>query len=146
MSGQWPPRPHADLVSEAIPLFFIARDSDGFWVARDADGRAGGIFLARRSALHFAKRHSQPFGCATVFLPNRIELDIGNQGNRFAASLAATKRVLAGLVPKALQKLFATVSQTRADVRRNRAAIERDLFRDYARHATKNDDDLPLVQ
>src|SRR6266850_2414939 len=53
------------VVSEAIPAFFIGRNKEGFWIARDAKGRIGGIFLLENSALSFAKRHSQPGGCAT---------------------------------------------------------------------------------
>ncbi len=35
------------IVSELIPAFFIGRNKEGFWVARDARGRIGGIFPAR---------------------------------------------------------------------------------------------------
>ena len=36
-----------DIVNEAIPAFFIGRNTDGFWVARDARGRLGGNLSAR---------------------------------------------------------------------------------------------------
>ena len=39
------------IVSETIPAFFIGRNKEGFWVARDAKGRIGGIFLFENSAL-----------------------------------------------------------------------------------------------
>lgn len=42
-----PQRPGPALLSEAIPLFFIGRNKDGLWVAREADGRIGGIFLLK---------------------------------------------------------------------------------------------------
>ena len=45
-----PQRPDPSILSEAIPLFFIGQNRDGFWVARDADGRVGGIFLLKQSA------------------------------------------------------------------------------------------------
>jgi len=144
-TAKWPARPANHIVSEAIPVFFIARNRDCFWVARAADARTGGIFLTKRSALLFAKRNSQPLGCATIFLAERFELDIRNQGNRFADPLSAIKRALADLVPKALQKLLATSAQARADMRRNRTAIEKDLLQGHARHTTKNDDDLPMM-
>jgi hypothetical protein len=32
------------IVSEAIPAFFIGRNKDGFWVARNANGKIGGNF------------------------------------------------------------------------------------------------------
>jgi hypothetical protein len=35
------------ILSESIPAFFIGRNQEGFWVARDARGRIGGIFPAR---------------------------------------------------------------------------------------------------
>ena len=57
-----PPRPDPEVLSEAITLFFIGRNQDGFWVAREADGRTGGIFLCKRSALRFANRNAQPEG------------------------------------------------------------------------------------
>ena len=37
----------ASIVSDAIPAFFIGRNGDGFWVARDAKGRIGGHFPAQ---------------------------------------------------------------------------------------------------
>ena len=39
------------IVNEAIPAFFIGRNKEGFWVARDGKGRIGGIFLLENSAL-----------------------------------------------------------------------------------------------
>jgi hypothetical protein len=79
----------AAIVSEAIPAFFIGRNKEGFWVARDAKGRIGGIFLLENSALSFARRNSRPAGCATIFPFERFELDLENKGNRFAAQLGS---------------------------------------------------------
>lgn len=153
LTSRWPQRPSAHIVSETIPVFFIACNSDGFWIARDAAGQTGGIFLTKRSALRFAKRLSGPFGGATVFLPDRIELDIKDQGDRIAAFVANIKRRLVGTFRKGVRKLLAsqqillaTISQARSDERRNRAAIERDLFQGRARYSTKNDDDLPVIR
>jgi hypothetical protein len=95
-----PQRPDPSILSEAIPLFFIGRNRDGFWIARDADGRVGGIFLRKQSALQFAKRNTQPAGCATMFLSERFELDIENKGNPLIAHLGAAKRVLTRLAPR----------------------------------------------
>jgi hypothetical protein len=69
------------VVNASIPTFFVGRNRDGFWIARDTKGEHGGIFLFRSSALAFARRASRPFGCATVFLSERFELDVENQGN-----------------------------------------------------------------
>ena len=89
---KWPQRPHPDILSEAIPLFFIGRNKDGFWVALNSDGSAGGIFLLKRSALWFAHRKTQPWGCATMVVSEPLELDIANEGNPLLARFGATSR------------------------------------------------------
>ena len=71
----------ADILNASIPAFFIGRDKDGFWLARDSKGRAGGLFLLESSALAFARRRAWPSGCATVFSSEVLELDVENQGN-----------------------------------------------------------------
>jgi hypothetical protein len=78
-----------DIVNEAIPAFFVGRNKKGFWVARDAKGRIGGIFLLENSALSFARRNSRPAGCATIFPSERFELDLENKGNPLAAQLGS---------------------------------------------------------
>ena len=77
------------IVNEAIPAFFVGRNKEGFWVARDAKGRIGGIFLLENSALSFARRNSRPAGCATIFPSERFELDLENKGNPLAAQLGS---------------------------------------------------------
>ena len=42
------------IVNEAIPAFFIGRNKDGFWLARDVKGKLGGVFLFESSALSFS--------------------------------------------------------------------------------------------
>src|SRR6185437_15834809 len=59
-------RPGADILNEAIPAFFIGRNRSGVWVARDANGKSGGLFWSRKAALRFA-RTVWPDGCATIF-------------------------------------------------------------------------------
>ena len=95
-----PQRPDPSILSEAIPLFFIGRSRDGFWVARDVEGRVGGIFLRKRSALKFADKNAPPVGCAKMFLSERFELDIENKGNPLVARLGAAKRILVRLARK----------------------------------------------
>jgi hypothetical protein len=80
------------IVSEAIPAFFIGRNKQGFWVARDAKGQIGGIFLLEDSALSFARRHSRPAGCATIFPSERFELDLKNNGNSLVPYLGSLVR------------------------------------------------------
>ena len=81
------------VLSEAIPAFFIGRNKDGWWVAREARGRIGGIFLLQRSALSFARRNSEP-GYATISPAARFELDLENSGNPIAVVLASLRRLV----------------------------------------------------
>lgn len=74
-----------DVVSAAIPAFLIGRNQARLWVAREAKGRAGGLFLFRSSAIDFANRRSAPERCALVFPTETFELDIENQGNPLVA-------------------------------------------------------------
>jgi hypothetical protein len=85
------------IVNKSIPAFFIGRNQDGFWVARDTKGLIGGLFLLESSAVSFAKRHSKTTGCATIYPSARFELDLENDGNPFVAQLASFKRLLARL-------------------------------------------------
>ncbi len=82
------------IVSAAIPAFFIGRNREGFWLARDVKGETGGIFLFESSALSFARMHSRPAGCATIFPAERFELDLENRGNPFIAQLGPAMRFM----------------------------------------------------
>jgi hypothetical protein len=95
----FPHRPDSAVLSETIPFFFIGRNHRGLWVVREAEGRTGGIFLFKRSALRFAQRASAPIGYATMALGERFELDVDNQGNPLAAWLDAVLRSVAQLIP-----------------------------------------------
>jgi hypothetical protein len=86
-------RPGPEVVHESIPVFFIGRNRDGLWVARDAEGKLGGIFWRKKSALRFAHRSAWPTGCAAVFPQARFELDIENAGNPVVAQLGPLKRL-----------------------------------------------------
>ena len=81
------------IVNEAIPAFFIGRNKDGFWLARDVKGKLGGIFLFESSALSFARQNSRPSGCATIFPSERFELDLENRGNPLIAHLGPLVRL-----------------------------------------------------
>jgi hypothetical protein len=150
-----PQRPNPSILSEVIPLFFIGRNKDGFWVAREADGRIGGIFLCKHSALRFANKNTQPWACATMFVSERFELDIENNGNPLVAYLAAGRRLVLRLAQRlaasackmaaAGRMTIARFSRVLAEKRMHRAAIERELFRGRYKHASKNDDDLPIA-
>jgi hypothetical protein len=150
----FPRRPDANVFNETIPLFFIGRNENGFWVAREAEARTGGIFLFKRSALRFARKNSTSVGCATMFVAEPVELDVENQGSPFVALLAAAVGVAArrapllavfiGMAVAEWQKLVAQVSRAVAGERRNRKAIEKELFRGQYTLSSKNDDDLPI--
>jgi hypothetical protein len=96
-----------DIINEAVPAFFIGRNKEGFWVARDVKGQVGGIFLFEHSALAFARRNSRPAGCATIYPSERFELDLENRGNPLVRHLGSVirlsrraRRPLAGVIGK----------------------------------------------
>ena len=83
-----------DVVSAAIPAFFIGRNGAGLWVAREANGRIGGLFLFKSSAVDFANRQSAPARCALVFPTEAIELDVENLGNPLIVLAQRAMRLL----------------------------------------------------
>jgi hypothetical protein len=85
------------ILNASIPAFYIGRDSEGFWLARDAGGANGGIFLLKSSALAFARRTSRPTGFATIFPSERFELDVENQGNPLVPYLRPLRRLVTRL-------------------------------------------------
>lgn len=150
----FPKRPDFSVLSETIPLFYIAQNKHGFWVAREADGRCGGEFLFRRSAVRFARCQSAPAGCAMMFLNEALELDVDNEGSRLVGPVAALIDVMTRRTPKLAtffalaiaewRDLVAQITRAFAGERRNRKAIERELFRGEYTLVSKNDDDLPI--
>ncbi|HXX20741.1 MAG TPA: hypothetical protein VEJ46_15160 [Candidatus Acidoferrum sp.] len=69
-----PPRPDRSALNESIPLYYIGRNRNGFWVVRSADGRIGGLFVFKRSAVRFAREESEPAACALMFVAEPLEL------------------------------------------------------------------------
>jgi hypothetical protein len=153
-SERLPPRPDRTVLSASISLFFIGRNRTGFWVAREAAGRCGGLFLFRWSATRFARRNSLAGGGATMFVEHSIELDLPNQGNRLVELIATITDIVgrrapfvANLVRVAIaewRKLNSRISRALTDHRRNREAIENELLGGEYKLASKNDDDLPI--
>jgi hypothetical protein len=133
------------VLSRSIPLFFISRDSDGFWAACDAEFGIGGVFLFQRSALRFAQRNGGPAGCATMILAEPHDLPIDNRGNRFAGRLRPAMRMVKSLAAR-LRSIGARLSRAYIEDRLLRAALEVDLYRSRYKHSNKNDDDLPVVR
>lgn len=89
-----------DVISAAIPAFFIGRNQAGLWVAREAHGRIGGLFLFKSSAVDFAKRQSAPARCALVFPSETFELDIENRCNSLIALAAQARHLIARLAAR----------------------------------------------
>jgi hypothetical protein len=84
-----------DVVSTAIPAFFIGRNGAGLWVAREANERVGGLFLFKSSAVDFANRQSAPAHCALVFPTDTFELDVENRGNFLIVLAQRARQILA---------------------------------------------------
>ena len=152
---KFPRRPSLHVLSETIPLFYICRNRHGFWVARDAEGRCGGVFLRKESAFRFARGKSEPTGCAMMLLDEPLELDIENQGNRIAAPLGAAIDTMVRRAPRLAAflgmmiaewwKLVDEISRALAGERKHRAAIEQELFHGQYWLSSKDDDDLPAA-
>lgn len=87
-------RPGPEVLSRVIPVVFIGRNRDGFWVARDAEGKFGGLFWRKGAALRFAKENVGPAGCAAVFPQACFELDLDNSGNPLLGRLESAKHLL----------------------------------------------------
>jgi hypothetical protein len=85
-------RPDPNILSESIPAYFVGRNRDGFYVARDADAPIGGIFLLEKSALRFANKMTSPTRCAIILISEHFELDVENRGNPLVAHLGRLKR------------------------------------------------------
>ena len=146
---KFPKRPDLTALSETIPLFYIGQNNRGFWVAREADGRCGGVFLLRRSAVRFTQQKSAPAGCATMFLDERRELDVVNEGNRIVEPLTsvidlATRRAptFTAFVAMAIakwRKFDTQISRFCAGELKDRAAPE--LVRGRYTLSSKNDGD-----
>jgi hypothetical protein len=93
-----------DILSAAIPAFFIGRNKAGLWVVRETRGRIGGKFLFKWSALAFARSQSEPAQCAKIFPSAQVELDLENEGNplaRYAEFLSHLTRRIARSVWRA---------------------------------------------
>jgi hypothetical protein len=155
-TAQLPPRPDQTVLSDSIPLFFVGRNQSGFWVARESEGRCGGLFMLRRSAARFVRKKSSPRGCATMLVEHTIELDVPNQGNRLIEPIAMAIDIVRrraplvatfiGMAIAEWRKLDSQIAQVFNAHRRNREAIENDLFRGEYKLVSKSDDDLPILR
>jgi hypothetical protein len=97
----WPfRRPGPEVLNASIPAVFIGRNRDGLWVARDAEGKFGGLFWRKEAALRFAKKSAASAGCAIVFPQARFELDVENAGHPLIACAGSARRLLTRLMHK----------------------------------------------
>jgi hypothetical protein len=79
--------------SACSPLhLFVGKDSRGQWVVRDQQGRRGGIFRNRASALHFAMREMQDAE-GTIVVTQAL-LELFNTSNHNAATGADARMSL----------------------------------------------------
>ena len=108
-------RPGPEVLNRTIPAVFIGRNRNGVWVARDADGKFGGLFWRKGAAVRFAKANAGPAGCAAVFPQARFELDLDNSGNPFLARLGIVKRVL-GRPARRLTAMIRKLAQARRPI------------------------------
>ncbi len=151
----FPRRPDLTVLNETIPLFYIGQSKTGLWVVREAEGRTGGLFLFRRTAVRFAREQSEASGCGLMFLNKPLELDIDNRGSDIveplAAAIDAAKRraprlaALVGMAVTQWRRHVARMSRALAEERRNRAAVVRELFHGQYCLSSKSDDDLPVA-
>jgi hypothetical protein len=93
-------RPDANALDPNIPLFLIGKSKDGFWVAREENGRAGGTFFTERGARHFAQRWASPRGCASVAVSDPIELESRDDGNVLISLIRDLKSKGANRIPE----------------------------------------------
>jgi hypothetical protein len=102
---EWPQRPDGSILNKTVSLFFVARDKDGFWIARNADFAFGGKFFFRHSALRFAGYYD---GSAIMMLTGVYNLDTRNNGNRYTKRLRPIRRLMRDISSK-FNALFGTV-------------------------------------
>jgi hypothetical protein len=112
-TAQLPPRPDCTILSDSIPLFFIGRNRSGFWVARESEGRSGGLFLFRWSAARFARRNGLAGGGATMLVEHSIELDLPNQGSRLVELIGTTTDIVKRRAPFVTNLIGAAIAKLR---------------------------------
>jgi hypothetical protein len=97
-----------NILSESIAAFFIGRNADGFWVARECRGRIGGIFFLKSSAVSFAHRQAGDVACATIFPAEGFDLDIENNGSRIVNLIGPVMRGIARLLRPLAKRMHAS--------------------------------------
>ena len=92
---------YPEVAESSEPLFVRPkpdiRNPEGLWVARELNGRAGGLFFLKSSAISFARKRAGQAGCATIFPAETFELDISNEGNPLIDYMRQLRRAVATL-------------------------------------------------
>ena len=57
--------------------FMVGRDAGGRWIVSDREGRVGGLFTDRASAVHFAMFESDHVPGAVCCVPEEVTLSLG---------------------------------------------------------------------
>jgi hypothetical protein len=71
--------------------FTVGRDACGHWIVSDAEGKVGGLFSDRASAVHFALFESDRIPGAVWCLPEHVVVEFGKGSD--TRRLGATSRV-----------------------------------------------------
>jgi hypothetical protein len=73
MNKQEPPSAQSHSKS---PLFFIGRNSRGYWVVQDQRHLSGGLFIGSKAALRFALFENGNQPQSVIMVPGVLELDL----------------------------------------------------------------------
>jgi hypothetical protein len=91
-----------------------------------------------------------------MLVEHPIELDLPNQGSKLAELMTALTNIVSRRAPRVAKLIGTAIAQLRSldsqvsraldGHRRNRDAVENDLFGSEFTLASKNDDDLPIFR
>ena len=64
--------------AKPVHRFVVGLDFEGRWIARDEQGRTGGVFSDKTAAVHFAETESDHQADAVKFAPPDMRLSLFN--------------------------------------------------------------------
>ena len=70
--------------------FMVGRDAGGRWIVSDREGRVGGLFTDRASAVHFAMFESDHVPGAVCCVPDDVTLNLNSAFENRPASPSVT--------------------------------------------------------
>lgn len=62
--------------AQPTPDYLLGRDEEGRWIARDARGLSGGIFVNRAAAVRFVAHETEHRRDAVRFVPEQVRLSL----------------------------------------------------------------------